>query len=131
MHKGTDFATPIGTPVFASGDGVVEFVGLHGDHGNYVRIRHSPTLETAYAHLSQYADGIVVGVSVRQGQKIALSGNSGLSSGPHVHYEVIVNGEQVDSQLFQTDEGQPLNGEALKAFLKERDRIDGLRASAL
>jgi murein DD-endopeptidase MepM/ murein hydrolase activator NlpD len=129
MHKGTDFATPVGTPVFASGDGVVEFVGLHDGHGNYIRVRHSPTLETAYAHLSKYETA--VGASVRQGQEIALSGNSGLTSGPHLHYEVIVNGEQVDSQSFQTEQGHALAGDALKRFMKERDRIDALRSSAL
>jgi murein DD-endopeptidase MepM/ murein hydrolase activator NlpD len=131
MHKGTDFATPIGTPVFASGDGKVVFAGLHGDHGNYIQIQHTPTLATAYAHLSKFQDGITVGTQVSQGQQIALSGNSGLSSGPHVHYEVIVNGEQVDSQTYQTGEGKSLAGDDLKAFLRERDRIDAVRATAL
>jgi murein DD-endopeptidase MepM/ murein hydrolase activator NlpD len=127
MHKGTDFATPVGTPVYASGDGVVEFVGLHGGHGNYVRVRHSKTLETAYAHLSAYA--VAVGATVIQGQVIARSGNTGLSSGPHLHYEVIVNGEQVDPMKFQTESGRNLTGAALQAFIKERNRIDGLRAA--
>jgi len=128
IHKGTDFATPIGTPVYASGDGVVDFVGVHGGHGNYMRVRHTKTLETAYAHLSAYGEGLHVGSAVVQGQIIARSGNTGLSSGPHLHYEVIVNGEQVDPMTFQTTSGRNLSGPALKAFVKERDRIDALRA---
>ncbi len=131
MHKGTDFATPVGTPVYASGDGKIVFMGVHGGHGNYIAIQHTPSLTTAYAHLSKFGDGLAVGSQVRQGQQIALSGNTGLSSGPHVHYEVIVNGEQVDSQTFQTEQGQALSGDALKAFIQERDRIDGLRTSSL
>lgn len=129
MHKGTDFATPVGTTVFASGDGVIDFVGVHGGHGNYMSVRHSPTLQTAYAHLSAYGPGMTVGASVRQGQAIALSGNTGLSSGPHLHYEVIVNGEQVDPMTFETTSGRNLTGAALAAFRQERDRIDALRAA--
>jgi murein DD-endopeptidase MepM/ murein hydrolase activator NlpD len=129
MHKGTDFATPVGTPVYASGDGVVDFMGVHGGHGNYIRVRHSKTLETAYAHLSAYGPGMQVGASVAQGQIIARSGNTGLSSGPHLHYEVIVNDVQVDPMKFETTSGRNLSGPALKAFFKERDRIDALRAA--
>jgi murein DD-endopeptidase MepM/ murein hydrolase activator NlpD len=129
IHKGTDFAVPVGTTVYASGDGVVDFVGVHGGHGNFIRIRHKPDLQTAYAHLSGYLPGIVVGATVRQGQAVGLSGNTGLSSGPHLHYEVIVNGEQVDPMTFQTSNGRILQGEALAAFRKERDRIDALRAA--
>lgn len=129
VHKGTDFAVPVGTAVYASGDGVVEFVGVHGGHGNYVRIRHKAQLETAYAHLSRYAPGVIVGAPVRQGQPIAFSGNTGLSSGPHLHYEIIVDGAQVDPMSFQMTQGRSLNGQALKAFRQERDRIDGLRAA--
>lgn len=131
MHKGTDFATPVGTPVFASADGEVTFVGLHGGHGNYVAIKHTPELSTAYAHLSQYGEGIKVGARVSQGQQIALSGNTGLSSGPHLHYEVIVNGEQVDSQTYQTEEGHALDAAQMQAFARERDRIDAARAASL
>lgn len=129
LHKGTDFAVPIGTAVLASGDGVVEFVGVHGGHGNFVRIRHKADLETAYAHLSRFAPGVVVGATVRQGQPIAFSGNTGLSSGPHLHYEVIVGGAQVDPMSFQLNQGRTLNGQALEAFRHERDRIDALRAA--
>ncbi|WP_454718782.1 peptidoglycan DD-metalloendopeptidase family protein [Caulobacter segnis] len=129
LHKGTDFAVAVGTAVYASGDGVVEFAGPHGGHGNFVRIRHKARLETAYAHLSRFAPGIVVGAAVRQGQPIAFSGNTGLSSGPHLHYEVVVDGAQVDPMSFQTSQGRSLNGQALVAFRRERDRIDGLRAA--
>lgn len=129
VHKGTDFAVPVGTTVYASGDGVVDFVGPHGGHGNFVRIRHSPELQTAYAHLSGYASGVVVGAAVRQGQAIGLSGNTGLSSGPHLHYEVIVRDVQVDPMAFQTTSRRSLNGEALAAFRKARDRLDALRAA--
>lgn len=129
LHKGTDFAVPVGTTVYASGDGVVDFVGPHGGHGNFVRIRHKANLETAYAHLSRFAPGVVVGAAVRQGQPVAFSGNTGLSSGPHLHYEVIVQGVQVDPMGFQTSQGRTLNGQALAAFRRERDRIDGLRAA--
>lgn len=129
IHKGTDFAAPVGTPVYASGDGVVDFVGVHGGHGNYVRIRHNPTLQTAYAHLSSYGAGIAVGAAVRQGQQIALSGNTGLSSGPHLHYEVIVNNGQVDPLTYQTENGRKLQAPVLAGFFKERDAIDALRAA--
>ena len=129
IHKGTDFAVPVGTAVYASGDGVVDFVGPHGGHGNFVRIRHSPHLQTAYAHLSRYAPGVVVGATVRQGRAIGVSGNTGLSSGPHLHYEVIVDGAQVDPMAFQTSSGRSLNGEALEAFRKARDKLDALRAA--
>jgi murein DD-endopeptidase MepM/ murein hydrolase activator NlpD len=128
MHKGVDFGAPVGTPVYASGDGVVDFVGVHGGHGNYMRVRHSPTLETAYAHLSAYGAGMTVGTPVRQGQEIARSGNTGLSSGPHLHYEIIVGGEQVDPMTFQTVSGRRLQGAALASFVQARDRIDRLRA---
>jgi murein DD-endopeptidase MepM/ murein hydrolase activator NlpD len=129
VHKGTDFAVPVGTTVYASGDGVVDFLGPHGGHGNFIRIRHSPELQTAYAHLSGYASGVVVGATVRQGQAIGLSGNTGLSSGPHLHYEVIVHDVQVDPMTFQTTSRRSLNGEALETFRKARDRLDALRAA--
>ena len=127
MHKGVDFATPVGTPVYASGDGVVDFEGVHGGHGNYLKVRHTKTLETAYAHLSAF--GVANGAAVRQGQQIALSGNTGLSSGPHMHYEVIVNGEQVNPQEFVTDTGRTLTGDLLARFKAERNRIDAQRAA--
>ena len=126
MHKGVDFAVVVGTPVYASGDGVVDFVGPHDGHGNYVRVRHTPHLETAYAHLSAF--DCKVGDSVRQGQIVAHSGNTGLSSGPHLHYEVIIDGEQVNPlEYVAGDTGRTLSGAELAAFTKERDRIDAIR----
>jgi murein DD-endopeptidase MepM/ murein hydrolase activator NlpD len=129
VHKGVDFAVPVGTTVYASGDGVVDLVGPHGGHGNYVRIRHNASLETAYAHLSVFNPATVVGAAVRQGQAIGLSGNTGLSSGPHLHYEVIENAVEVDPMTFQIAGGRRLEGAELTAFRKERDRIDTLRAA--
>jgi murein DD-endopeptidase MepM/ murein hydrolase activator NlpD len=130
QHKGTDFATPVGTPVFASGAGQITALGLHGDFGNYIKIQHSPTLSTAYAHLSQFGQGLAIGSMVSQGQQIGLTGNTGLTSGPHLHYEVLVDGQQVDSQSFQTEEGVALAGGDLAGFVKQRDRIDVERTRA-
>ena len=131
MHKGTDFATPVGTPVYASGAGRILFMGMRGDFGNYVQIQHSPMLVTAYAHLEMFADGLKAGSEVTQGKQIGLTGNTGLTSGPHLHYEVLVNGQQVDSQTYQTEEGQALAGPVLATFVKERDRIDAARAASV
>jgi murein DD-endopeptidase MepM/ murein hydrolase activator NlpD len=131
MHKGTDFATPVGTPVFASGAGKVTWAGPRGDFGNFVTIQHTPMLVTAYAHLDKFADGLKVGSDVSQGQPIGLTGNTGLTSGPHLHYEVRVDGQQVDSQTYQTEESQPLAGAILATFTKERDRIDAARAASV
>lgn len=129
MHKGVDFAVVVGTPVYASGDGVIDFMGPFDGYGNFVKVRHNPTLETGYAHLSRFADGLKVGSPVRQGQQIAFSGNTGLSSGPHMHYEIIVKGEQVDPLTFQTDSGRNLSGADLLAFDKVRDGVDAQRAA--
>jgi murein DD-endopeptidase MepM/ murein hydrolase activator NlpD len=129
MHKGVDFAVAMGTPVYASGDGVIDFMGPHDGHGNFIRIRHNATLETGYAHLSKFGDGLHVGSPVRQGQEIARSGTSGLSTGPHLHYEVIVSGEAVDPLTFQTQTGRNLAGAELASFDRVRDRIDAERAA--
>lgn len=131
MHKGVDFGTPVGTPVYASGDGVVTAIGLHSGYGNYLRIEHSPTLSTAYGHLSGYPPGIAIGTHVHQGQVVALSGNTGISTGPHLHYEILIDGQQVDPLLYKVDAGVSLAGSALIAFRDARDRIDALRAKAL
>lgn len=131
MHKGVDFGVPIGTPVYASGDGVIGWVGPHGDHGNYVRIDHSGQLATAYAHLSAFAAKLAVGTRVRQGDVIAFSGNTGISTGPHLHYEVIVGGQQIDPATFKQDLAPPLTGDGLKRFVRERDRIDALRLRSM
>src|SRR5690606_13914592 len=96
MHRGIDFAAPRGTPVFAAGDGVVARLGTNGGYGRYVRIDHGGGEATAYAHLGAYADGLAVGERVRQGQVVGYVGASGLATGPHLHYEVLIDDAQVD-----------------------------------
>lgn len=135
LHEGVDFGTPVGTPVYASGDGVVERAGPASGYGNYLVIRHSPRLQTAYGHLSAFGEGIVKGAPVSQGQVVALSGNTGTSSGPHLHYEIIVDGVHIDPLTYVgTDSdmsAQSLKGAELQAFLAATKRIDVLRTGAL
>lgn len=128
MHKGIDFASPIGTPIYSAGDGVVEFAGPKGPNGNFVQIRHDNGWETYYLHMSAFAPGVTTGARVRQGQQIGQVGTTGRSTGPHLHYEVHINGEAVDPMSIKTDQGRALSGPALQAFARERDRIDALRA---
>jgi murein DD-endopeptidase MepM/ murein hydrolase activator NlpD len=116
MHKGTDFAAPFGTPIKASGNGVVVFEGWHGGHGNYLQIKHNGTFTTAYAHISKFAKGIKLGSKVTQGQTIAYVGSTGLSTGPHLHYEVIKNGTFVDAMRTDLPTGSPLNRSQLAQF---------------
>ena len=96
MHEGVDLAVPIGTPVYAATDGTIEKVGPYASYGNYVRIEHGDGLATAYGHLSRFAPGIKPGVHVAQGQLVAFSGNTGRSTGPHLHFEVLTDGRPVD-----------------------------------
>lgn len=128
MHKGIDFASPVGTPIFSAGDGAVEFAGPKGPNGNFVQIRHDNGWETLYLHLSAFAPDVATGARVRQGQQIGQVGTTGRSTGPHLHYEVHINGEAVDPMSITTDQGRALSGLVLKAFARERDRIDALRA---
>lgn len=107
-HKGTDFAAPTGTPVKASGDGTVVFVGRHGGHGNFVKIQHAGGFQTAYAHLSRYAKGLRKGQKVKQGQVVAYVGSTGVSTGPHLHYEVIQNGQYVNPMSTKLPTGTAL-----------------------
>lgn len=116
MHKGVDFASPVGTPVYASGDGVIERASRFSSYGNYIRIRHSSKLSTAYAHLKGYAKGIRPGVRVKQGQLIGYVGTTGRSTGPHLHYEVLVNGVQVNPKSVKVVVDNSLQGEELKRF---------------
>lgn len=118
MHQGVDFAAPSGTPVMAAGDGVIVSRGLNGNYGRYVRIRHNSTYATAYAHLRGYARGITRGKRVRQGQIIAYVGSSGLSTGPHLHYEVLVNGRRINPLKLRLPSGRKLEGRELDAFMK-------------
>ena len=115
-HKGTDFAAAMGTPVKASGNGVVTWEGWHGGHGNYLMVKHNDTFTTAYAHLSGYARGIKVGSKVTQGQVIGYVGMTGLATGPHLHYEVIKNGEFVDAMRTDLPTGSPLGKTQLAQF---------------
>lgn len=124
MHKGVDFAAPIGTPVYAAGDGVVEKAGPWSSYGNYLRIRHTGTYSTAYGHLSGYARGIHAGSRVRQGQVVAYSGNTGRTTGPHLHYEVLVDNRQVNPLKIKMPSGRALKGEELRLFGKLRDGMN-------
>ncbi|MBY0563519.1 MAG: M23 family metallopeptidase [Hyphomonadaceae bacterium] len=127
MHRGTDFAAPTGTPILAAGDGTVLRSGPYGGYGNYVRIRHANGYETAYAHMSRFARGLRAGTRVRQGQVIGYVGSTGRSTGPHLHYEVMLRGQQVNPMALRVANGRNLEGRALELFGIERDRIDTLR----
>jgi murein DD-endopeptidase MepM/ murein hydrolase activator NlpD len=126
MHTGVDWATAYGTPIFASGNGVVEKVGLEGGYGKYVRLKHNNGYETAYGHMSAFAKGMEAGKRVRQGQVIGFVGSTGLSTGPHVHYEILVNGRFVDPMRIKLPRGRSLDGTIMTGFEKERDRLDGM-----
>ncbi|MEM6781389.1 MAG: peptidoglycan DD-metalloendopeptidase family protein [Pseudomonadota bacterium] len=116
MHKGVDFAAPRGTPIYAAGDGVVERASRNGAYGHYVRIRHNSKLKTAYAHLHRYKSGIKPGKRVKQGQVIGYVGSTGRSTGPHLHYEVIMNGKQVNPRSVNVPTGEELTGKDLAKF---------------
>ena len=124
MHKGTDFAAPSGTPIMASGAGKVTRSRWCGGGGNCVKIKHNSTYETVYAHLKSFARGIKEGVRVKQGQIIGYVGSTGMSTGPHLHYEVIVNGKKVNSQKLKLPSGKILKGEFREKFEMARIKID-------
>ena len=130
MHRGIDFAAPKGTPVFAAGAGVVELAGRNRGYGNYVRVRHPGGYATAYAHLARFAPGLKPGRRVEQGEVIGLVGASGLATGPHLHYEVLYRGEQVNPLTLDAVQGEPLRGNALRAFMAVRAAIDRERQAA-
>ncbi|WP_244639551.1 M23 family metallopeptidase [Aureimonas endophytica] len=125
-HWGVDWAAPTGTPILASGDGIVESAGQTSGYGRQTIIKHGNGYETSYSHQSSIARGVVPGAHVRQGQVIGAVGSSGLSTGSHLHYEVIVNGQKVDPMRIKFPSGHILQGEELDVFRKERDRIDNL-----
>jgi murein DD-endopeptidase MepM/ murein hydrolase activator NlpD len=129
MHTGVDWATPYGTPIFASGNGVVEKVGWEGGYGKYVRLKHNNGYETAYGHMSAYAKGMEPGKRVRQGQVIGFVGSTGMSTGAHVHYEILVNGRFVDPMRIKLPRGRSLEGGLMAGFEKERDRLDGMMSN--
>ena len=124
MHTGVDWGAPFGTPIFASGNGVIDKAGWEGGYGKYVRIKHSNGYETAYGHMSAFAKGIEPGKRVRQGQVIGFVGSTGLSTGAHCHYEIIVNGRFVDPMRIRLPRGRVLEGPVLASFEKERDRFE-------
>jgi len=123
-HMGVDFAAPIGTPIMAAGTGHIEYVGTNGGAGKYVRIKHLNGYKTSYSHLSNYASGMKKNVRVKQGQTIGYVGSTGLSTGPHLHYEVIFNGKKINPMKMKLPSGKKLKGIRLTNFLTERDRIN-------
>ena len=124
MHRGTDFAAPSGTPIMASGSGTVTRARWCGGGGNCVKIKHNSTYETIYAHMKAFAKGIKEGRKVKQGQIIGYVGSTGLSTGPHLHYEVLINGKKVNSQKLKLPSGKILKGEERKQFELDRIKID-------
>ena len=124
MHRGTDFAAPTGTPIMASGSGTVTRARWCGGGGNCVKIRHNSTYETIYAHMSKFARGVKEGKKVKQGQIIGYVGSTGLSTGPHLHYEVLINGKKVNSQKLKLPSGKILKGDPRKEFEISRIKID-------
>ncbi len=131
MHRGTDFAAPMGTPIMASGNGVIKKAGWCGGGGNCVVIKHNTTYQTVYAHMSKFANGIRNGVRVKQGQTIGYVGSTGKSTGPHLHYEVIVNGKRINSQTLKLPSGKILKGEDRKLFETKKIKIDVLKSEKI
>lgn len=126
MHTGVDWSAPRGTPILAAGDGVVEKAGWTNGYGNQTLIRHANGYVTSYSHQNAIAKGVTPGAKIRQGQIIGYVGSTGLSTGPHLHYELIVNGTKVDPMKIRLPDNKSLKGEELLAFKRERDRIDAL-----
>ena len=123
MHKGIDFAAPKGTPVYAGGSGTIERAGMNGGYGKYIRIRHNNEYKTAYAHLSSFKKGISKGVRVNQGEVIGYVGSTGVSTGPHLHYEIIYQNKQINPLTLKLPSGKILKGEELKRFKKSYKMI--------
>ena len=131
MHRGTDFAAPMGTPIMASGDGVIKKAGWCGGGGNCVVIKHNSTYQTVYAHMSKFARGIRNGVRVKQAQIIGYVGSTGKSTGPHLHYEVIVNGKKINSQKLKLPSGKILKGDERKKFETVKIKLDVLKSEKI
>ena len=131
MHTGTDFAAPMGTPILASGDGIVVRAQWCGGGGNCVKIKHNRIYQTVYAHMSKFARGIKKGARVKQGQIIGYVGSTGLSTGPHLHYEVIENGKKINSQKLKLPSGKILKGEKRKLFEVNKIKIDVLKSDLI
>jgi murein DD-endopeptidase MepM/ murein hydrolase activator NlpD len=131
MHRGTDFAAPMGTPIMASGNGTIQKAGWCGGGGNCVKIKHNSTYETIYAHMSKFARGIKKGVRVKQGQIIGYVGSTGKSTGPHLHYEVVVNGKKVNSQTLKLPSGKILKGKNRKLFETKKIKLNVLKSEKI
>ena len=131
MHKGTDFAAPMGTPIMASGSGIITRARWCGGGGNCVKIKHNSTYKTIYAHMKNFARGIKEGVRIKQGQIIGYVGSTGKSTGPHLHYEVVVNGKKVNSQTLKLPSGKILKGEERKIFEVEKIKLDVLKSELI
>ena len=131
MHRGTDFAAPKGTPIMASGNGIIKKAGWCGGGGNCVKIKHNTTYETVYAHMSKFARGVKKGVRVKQGQTIGYVGSTGKSTGPHLHYEVIVNGKKVNSQTLKLPSGKILKGKNRKLFETAKIKLEVLKSEKI
>lgn len=127
-HKGTDFGAPVGTPIYAAGDGTVTWAAMKGPNGNLTIIQHDNGWQTYYLHQSAFAPGISAGVRVHQGETIGYVGTTGRSTGPHLHYEMHIDGEAVDAMKVPLEDGHALTGDDIGAFFAERDRIDTVRA---
>ncbi len=131
MHQGTDFAAPLGTPIMASGSGTIKKAGWCGGGGNCIVIKHNSTYQTVYAHMSKFAKGIKKGVRVKQGQTIGYVGSTGKSTGPHLHYEVIINGKKVNSQKLKLPSGKILKGDERKIFETKKIKLDVLKSEKI
>ena len=131
MHRGTDFAAPKGTPIMASGNGIIKKAGWCGGGGNCVKIKHNSTYETVYAHMSKFARGIKNGIRVKQGQTIGYVGSTGKSTGPHLHYEVIVNGKKVNSQKLKLPSGKILKGDERKLVETKKIKLNVLKSEKI
>jgi murein DD-endopeptidase MepM/ murein hydrolase activator NlpD len=129
-HTGVDWGAPMGTPIFASGNGEIESIGLEGGYGKYIRIRHANGYETAYGHMSAFARNLEEGSHVRQGQVIGYVGSTGLSTGSHVHYEILINGRFVDPMKVKLPRGRVLEGPPLAGFVEQREKLDQILARA-
>ena len=131
MHRGTDFAAPMGTPIMASGSGLITRARWCGGGGNCIKIKHNSTYETIYAHMKNFARGIKEGIRVKQGQIIGYVGSTGKSTGPHLHYEVVVNGKKVNSQKLKLPSGKTLKGKERKIFEVEKIKLDVLKSELI
>jgi murein DD-endopeptidase MepM/ murein hydrolase activator NlpD len=131
MHRGTDFAAPMGTPIMASGSGLITRARWCGGGGNCIKIKHNSTYETIYAHMKNFARGVKEGIRVKQGQIIGYVGSTGKSTGPHLHYEVVVNGKKVNSQRLKLPSGKILKGKERKIFEVEKIKLNVLKSELI